>query len=143
MANPRVRPFLHFYPEDTGKTISEYWHAKHWHEDTDPSLVTPMVATKSGHFFIYEPTILANNSVVMPYRWFLRDGSIMARAWPLRAVRCLDDVGWIVEEFKMVIVSQDDLSIPFGSWAAGQLAHTLPSAKSIFGMFTPVMLIHT
>ena len=100
-----------------------------------------MVAINSRHFFVYELTILANNSVVMPYCWFLHDGSIMACTWPLCAVSHLNNLGWIVKEFKMVIISQDDLSIQFGYWAAGQLAHTLPCAKFIFGMFTPVTLI--
>ncbi len=42
MANPHVRPYLHFYPEDAGKTVSEYWHGRHWHDNVDPIVVTPM-----------------------------------------------------------------------------------------------------
>jgi hypothetical protein len=141
MANPHVRPHLHFYPEDAGKTVNEYWHARHWHEVADPSLVTPMVVVNNTHFFVYEPIILANGCVVMPYRWFLRGGSISARAWPLRAVKRGNDVGWIVEEFKTVIVSQGELFIPYGSWGPSQLHRTLPSAKCIFGIFMPVMSI--
>lgn len=135
MANPRVRPYLHFYPEDAGKTVNEYWHASHWHEVADPSLVTPMVVINNTHFFVYEPTVLANGHVVIPYRWFLCGGSIAARAWPLRAVKRGNDVGWIVEEFKTVIVSQGEFFVSFGSWGAGQLPRPLPSPKSIFGMF--------
>lgn len=62
----------------------------------------------------------------------------MAHVWPLHAIRHGDDTGWIVEEFKMVIISQGDLFIPFGSWGAGQLS--LPSAKCIFSMFIPVVV---
>jgi hypothetical protein len=141
MANPRVQPFLHFYPKDASKTINEYWHARHWHEDVDPSLVTPMVAINNSHFFVYKPSTLANGDVVMPYHWFLHGGSIMARAWPLRAVSRHNNTGWIVEEFKTVIISQGNLLISFGSWGAGQIACSLPSANSIFGMFMPVMLV--
>ena len=142
MANPRVRPYLHFYPEDAGKTVNEYWHARHWHEVADPFLVTPMVVVNDAHFFVYEPTILTNGSVVMPFRWFLCDGSrsIMARAWPLRAVKRGNDTGWIVEEFKTVIVSQGELFVSFGSWRAGQLSIPLPSANCIFGTLMPVVL---
>ncbi len=143
MANPRVRPHLHFYPEDAGKTVNEYWHARHWHEVADPSLVTPMAVVKNTHFFVYEPIILNNGLVVIPYRWFLHRGSITARAWPLRAVKHGNDVGWIVEEFKTVIVSQEALFMPLGSWGPGQLYPSLPSAKCIFGTFMPVMLIHS
>jgi hypothetical protein len=140
MANPRVRPYLHFYPEDAGNTVNEYWHARHWHEVADPSLVTPMAVVNNTHFFVYEPIILVDGRVVIPYRWFLRCGSIAARAWPLRGVRRGNDEGWIVEEFKTVIVSQRDLSIPFGSWGTD---HRFPSAKHIFGTFMPVTLIHS
>ena len=143
MANPHVRPHLHFYPEDAGKAVDEYWHAKHWHEVADPSLVTPMAMVNNTAFFVYEPIILANGSVVVPYRWFLRGGTITARAWPLCAVKhSNNDTGWIVEEFKMVIVSQSELSAPFGTWGASQLYHRLPGPECIFGMFIPTVLIH-
>ncbi|KAH9007410.1 hypothetical protein EDB83DRAFT_2236503, partial [Lactarius deliciosus] len=48
MANPRVRPYLRFYPEDAGKTVNEYWHAAHWHEVADSSLVTPMAVIRDA-----------------------------------------------------------------------------------------------
>ncbi|KAH9071129.1 hypothetical protein EDB83DRAFT_2221412 [Lactarius deliciosus] len=133
MANPRVRPYLRFYPEDAGKTVNEYWHAAHWHEVADSSLVTPMAVINNTHFFVYEPAVLTNGCVVMPYRWFLHGRSIAARAWPLRAVKRGNDAGWIVEKFKMVIVPQGEFLISFGSWGAGQLHRPLPSAKCIFG----------
>ncbi|KAH8983089.1 hypothetical protein EDB86DRAFT_3066391 [Lactarius hatsudake] len=133
MANPRVRPYLHFYPEDAGKTVNEYWHAAHWHKVADSSLVTPMAVINNTHFFVYEPAVLTNGCVVMPYRWFLHGRSIAARAWPLRAVKRGNDVGWIVEKFKTVIVPQGEFLISFGSWGAGQLHRPLPSTKCIFG----------
>ncbi|KAH9159959.1 hypothetical protein EDB89DRAFT_1915359 [Lactarius sanguifluus] len=135
MANPHVRPYLHFYPEDAGKTVNEYWHATHWHEVADSSLVTPMAVINNTHFFVYEPAVLTNGCVVMPYRWFLHGRSIAARAWPLRAVKRGNDTGWIVEEFKTVIVPQGEFLISFGSWGVGQLHRSLPSAKCIFSMF--------
>jgi hypothetical protein len=143
MANPRIRPHLHFYPEDAGDTVNEYWHARHWHEVADPSLVTPMAVVNNIRFFVYEPIILTNGRVVLPHRWFLRGGSIATRAWPLRAVKHGNDVGWIVEEFRMVIVNQGELLIPFGSWGAGQLHRPLPGVNCIFGTFTPVMSIYS
>ena len=141
MANARIHPHLHFYPEDAGKTINEYWHARHWHKVADPSLVMPMIVVNNTHFFVYEPIILLNGCIVIPYRWFLHGGSITACAWPLRAVKRGNDVGWIVEEFKMVIVFQGELFMPFRSWELNQQYYTLPSVKCIFGTFTPVMLI--
>ncbi|KAI0259692.1 hypothetical protein BC834DRAFT_806373, partial [Gloeopeniophorella convolvens] len=135
MANPRVRPYLHFYPEDAGKTVNEYWHARHWHENADPSLVTPFALINGLHFYIYEPSIHASGRAVMPFRWFLHhDGTIAAHAWPLRAVRRGDNsTGWIVEEFRTIDVLQSELIVPFGSWATSQAVDSLPSARHIFG----------
>ncbi|KAH8982323.1 hypothetical protein EDB86DRAFT_2834406 [Lactarius hatsudake] len=133
MANPRVCPYLHFYPKDASKTVNEYWHAAHWHKVADLSLVTPMAVINNTHFFVYEPAVLTNGCVVMPYRWFLHGRSIAAHAWPLCAVKRGNNVGWIIEKFKMVIVPQGKFLISFGSWGAGQLHRPLPSTKCIFG----------
>src|SRR6266852_884494 len=139
MANPHIRPHLHFYPEDTDKTVNEYWHAKHWNKVTDPSLVTPMVVVNNIHFFVDEAAVLADSCVVIPYRWFLYDGSFTACVWPLHAVKHGNDRDWIVEEFKMVIIFQGKLSILLGSREASQQYHAFPNPKCIFGTFMPVM----
>ncbi|KAF8259512.1 hypothetical protein EI94DRAFT_1019353 [Lactarius quietus] len=81
MANPRVRPHLHFYPKDAGRSMSEYWHAKHWHESADPDLVTPLATINGCHFFVFEPCLLTDGSAIIPYRWFVQGKSIVARAW--------------------------------------------------------------
>jgi hypothetical protein len=121
--------------------VSEYWHARHWHEVADPCLVTPMAVINNTLFFVYEPAILTNCNVVRPYRWFLQGGSIMARAWPLRAVKQNDVTGWIIEEFQTIVVTQAELSISFVSWGDGQVSRTLPSPTCIFGTFELVALI--
>jgi hypothetical protein len=133
MANPRVRPHLRFYPEDAGKSISEYWHAKHWHECADPDLVTPLAIINGRSFFVYEPCLLADGRAIMPYRWFVCGGSITAHAWPLCSVQHGDSTGWIVEEFETITISQDELLVPFGLWATSHLADGLPDARHIIG----------
>lgn len=133
MANPQVRPHLHFYPEDAGKSVSEYWHGRHWHDDTDPAVVTPMAVINGVHFFVYEPCLLADRRAVMPYRWFIRGNSILARAWPLRVVRSGDKTGWAVEEYTTIIILEDEFLIPFSTWDSSHFASGLPSARCIFG----------
>ncbi|KAF8263906.1 hypothetical protein EI94DRAFT_1703635 [Lactarius quietus] len=93
MANLRVCNYLHFYPEDAGKTVSEYWHARHWHEVADPSLVTPMVVINNTQFFIYELAILTNSSVVMPYCWFLQGRLPVGTRWSCLQTRTDPEVG--------------------------------------------------
>jgi len=133
MANPRVCQHLHFYPEDS-KSISEYWHAKHWHESVDPDLATPLAVFNGCSFFVLEPSLLVDGRAVMPYRWFIRGNHIVARAWPLRASNHGDGTGWIVDEFQTIVVSQDDFLVPFGAWATSHLTRHLPSATHIIGM---------
>ncbi|KAI9442451.1 hypothetical protein H4582DRAFT_1809218 [Lactarius indigo] len=133
MANPLVRPHLHFYPEDAGKMVSEYWHGRHWHNNADPAVVTPMAVIDGLHFFVHEPCFLANGRAIMPYRWFLRGDSILAKAWPLCAVGQGDRSGWVVEEYTTIVIPQDEFLIPFNTWDSSQFASGLPSARSIVG----------
>lgn len=133
MANPRVRPHLRFYPEDAGRLTSEYWHAKHWHESADPDLVTPLAVINGRSFFIYEPCLLADGHAIVPYRWFVRGTSIVARAWPLHTIQLGDGAGWVVVEFETIFVSQKELIVPFGFWATSNLADGLPDATRIVG----------
>lgn len=60
MANPKVRPHLRFYPEDTGNSVSEYYQAQHWRELDDPIKLTPMARINNQDFFLYEPCILVD-----------------------------------------------------------------------------------
>ena len=133
MANPRVRPHLHFYPKDAGRSISEYWHANHWLESANPDLVTPLAISNGHYFFVYEPCLLSNGRAIIPYRWFVRGKSIIACAWPLRPIQLGNGAGWIVEEFETIFVSQDELLVPFRLWVTNNLADNLPNATCIIG----------
>ena len=113
--------------------MSEYWHAKHWHESADPNLVTPLAIINGHSFFVFEPCLLTNGHAVIPYHWFVRGKSILARVWPLRLVQHDDSAGWIVEGFKTDIVSQDELLVPFRLWVTSHLADGLPDAACIIG----------
>jgi hypothetical protein len=136
MANPRVRPHLRFYPEDAGKHVSEYWHARHWHQDANPMRLTPMAVIGSQQFWTFEPCVLKTGAVVMPSRWFIRDQVMHAVAWTLQPYRSDGQVtGWIVEEYNNVVVSQSDFLLPFASWGASSITTSLPDPKRILGAY--------
>jgi hypothetical protein len=138
MANPHVRPHLCFYPEDTGKTVNEYWQAHHWLNDADPEKLTPMAVIDNQHFFIYEPCLLKNGIICMPTRWFMREKTLMARAWTLRAVpheSIGGRSGWIVEEFNEIEVSQNLFLVGFETWSSAASTNGLPSPSQILGKF--------
>ncbi|KAI0258001.1 hypothetical protein BC834DRAFT_964009 [Gloeopeniophorella convolvens] len=133
MANPRVRPHLHFYPEDAGTVVNEYWHAKHWREDADPTILTPLAVIGSQHFYMLEPCLLKSGIAVMPTRWIIRNGSFYATAWVLRPVSDGVEQGWVVEEYNVIHVSDSELLVSFPNWEASQSTHRLPNAKHLFG----------
>ncbi|KAJ3757100.1 hypothetical protein EV360DRAFT_46748 [Lentinula raphanica] len=71
MANPRVRPFIHHYHEDSGQRLEHAWQAEAW-RDLDPDLATPMVRFSNQDFYTLEITRLDSGELVIPYRWFTR-----------------------------------------------------------------------
>ncbi|KAF8509719.1 hypothetical protein JB92DRAFT_2591643, partial [Gautieria morchelliformis] len=58
MANPRVRPWLHFFPEDSGQHLSEARQGQRWLNDVDGTQLTPMVRVGLRDFYVWEPTLL-------------------------------------------------------------------------------------
>ncbi|EED83930.1 predicted protein [Postia placenta Mad-698-R] len=61
MANPRVRPHLHFYPEDRGeRPLSEARQASRWLNEIPHDLLTPMARVRHHDYYIYEPAMLVD-----------------------------------------------------------------------------------
>ncbi|KAK7007081.1 hypothetical protein R3P38DRAFT_3325555 [Favolaschia claudopus] len=58
MANPRVRPHLHFYPEDSGEKLSEARQGERWLHEIPDEQTTPMVRISTHDYYIYEPAML-------------------------------------------------------------------------------------
>ena len=134
MANPHVRPHLHFYPEDSGKTVNEYWQAKHWREEVDAERLTPMAEIQNHHFFTFEPSLLNDGSVCMPVRWFHRAGVVFAMAWTMHQVPSADGGSWVVEEYNQIEVPQGRFLVPFNEWDKYFSTRGLPHAKNISGI---------
>ncbi|KAG1784306.1 uncharacterized protein HD556DRAFT_1251521, partial [Suillus plorans] len=134
MMNPRVRPLLHFYPEDAGTKLNEAWQAKHWLEELDPELLTPVVRLQNQDFFIFEPALLTSGQACMPFRWFIRCKKMYARAWRLQPVAREMNCGWIVQQFQSFEVSEDDLLVSFKNWDSSGATSGLPRACHIYGI---------
>ena len=143
MANPQVRPHLHFYPKDAGTSFSEYWHRRHWHDDTDPAVITLMEVINGVHFFVYGPCLLGDCCAGMPHGWFIHSNSILAHTWPLHLVRSVDKTGWVVEEYTTIIILENEFFILFSTWDSSHFASGLPSAGYIFGMCKSLHLSST
>lgn len=135
MANPHVRPQLHFYPEDLGKQLNEAFQARRWLKEMDPTQLTPMIRLQNQDFFVFEPTLLSNGQACMPIRWFQRGGLFFAMAWPLQAAANDIGSGWIVEGYTEIEISQRDLLVSFKNWGISQSTSMLPPAHNIIGVF--------
>ncbi|KAG1784909.1 uncharacterized protein HD556DRAFT_1314704 [Suillus plorans] len=134
MMNPRVRPLLHFYPEDTGVELNEARQAKCWLEELDPELLTPVVRLHNQDFFVFEPALLSSGQACIPFRWFIRGGKMYTKAWSLRPVTRELDCGWVVEYFHSFEVSEDNLLVSFRNWDSSKATSGLPRAYSIYGV---------
>ncbi|KAJ7340636.1 hypothetical protein DFH08DRAFT_915624 [Mycena albidolilacea] len=74
MANPRVRPHLSFYPEDSGPKLSEARQGQHWLKELSDEQTTPMLRISGHDYYIYEPAMLDSDAgeFCIPIRWFAR-----------------------------------------------------------------------
>jgi hypothetical protein len=133
MANPHVRPHLQFYPEDAGKTVNEYWQAEHWLHEVEPAQLTPMAIINNQRLFVDEPCLLRNGDACMPIKWFVRNGSFVAKAHRLQARNRESTSGWVVEEYSEFEVTAADFFVGFNDWAGASSTNGLPAATSIFG----------
>lgn len=139
MSNPKVRPYLHFMPEDAGGHLSEAWQANRWLNELDPSLTTPMARKDNQDFFIFEPCVLRDGTVCMPYRWIVRGDEIHARVWAM--IPDHGRQGWIVQEHvtRDVPLSEFDLSLPHFAQSV-VFREGVPSPHMLLGMLSPLHL---
>ncbi|KAE9396390.1 hypothetical protein BT96DRAFT_824723, partial [Gymnopus androsaceus JB14] len=100
MANPEVRPKLHFYPEDSGEHLSEARQAERWLHEAPDDLLTPMARIRDQDYYIYEPAMLSDGICCIPVRWFTRGKGLYAQCWRMYPVVSDDhvDSGWRVVE---------------------------------------------
>ncbi|OSD07688.1 hypothetical protein PYCCODRAFT_1358054, partial [Trametes coccinea BRFM310] len=132
MANPRVRPYLHFIPEDAGPRLAEAWQAKRWLEELDQNLATPMCRKGHQDFYIHEPALLDDGRVCMPFRWFTRMGKTFARAWAMAPVE--GNSGWIVSRHIEFDVSVDRFLVNFASLSGTYTPYGVPDPRCIIGV---------
>ncbi|KAJ7603920.1 hypothetical protein FB45DRAFT_1085359 [Roridomyces roridus] len=96
MSNPRVRPHLEFYPEDTAKLLQEARQGKRWLEEIPFSQTTPMARIDLQDYYIHEPAMLKDGTYCIPIRWFIRDKVLVAKCWDLCVVTADTGESWRV-----------------------------------------------
>ena len=138
MANPKVRPHLSFYPEDAMNSISEARQGQRWLNEVPNELLTPMARIDNRDFFIFEPAVLHDGPCCIPFRWFMRKGTIYANAWPMAQVMTSQGPAWRVLIGEEIEVSEHGFlknSLEFEADAG--VYYTLPKPSRIYGKVCP------
>ncbi|CAK5270513.1 unnamed protein product [Mycena citricolor] len=103
MANPRVRPHLSFYPEDSGNELSEARQGQRWLHELPNDQTTPMIRLAGKDYYIYEPCMATSErdgvqQYVIPVQFFTRGGSLFAKCWRMHPVVTDQISGWRVDK---------------------------------------------
>jgi hypothetical protein len=133
MANPRVRPHLHFYPEDSGQILSEARQAAKWLHELPSEDTTPMIRIQNVDYYILEPALLIDGRACIPNRWFSRGERLYAITWPMEQITLDSTDGWCVREDIPFEVSASQLLSHFPRFAKEHLSHKLPHPSRILG----------
>lgn len=140
MANPQVRPYLHFFPEDGGDFMSEARHGRKWLRDVDPDLLTPMVRVDGVDYYVFEPALLKNHHAFMPERIITKrgnDGSSVGpflQGWEMTLVETQrGHRGWRIDLDKRIDVGTRDLLWNFEQFLEMHRDQELPSPTRIWG----------
>jgi hypothetical protein len=148
MANPNVRPHLHFFPEDCGVRVNETRQADRWLHEWDEDQLTPMARIGSqGNFqdyYIYEPALLKDRTAVMPIRWFMRSGKLFASAYKMDTIPhassnlrpCCLQRCWVVCEDQKLEVAADDFLLSFPEFSAVTSQYGMPDLELLTRIFS-------
>ncbi|KAJ6462550.1 hypothetical protein C8R45DRAFT_841581 [Mycena sanguinolenta] len=142
MANPKVRPHLSFYPEDSGQKLSEARQGKRWLEELPDSQTTPMLRINQQDFFIHEPAMLRNGDCCIPTRWFTKNGSLFAKCWLLQAVTTDELSGWrvVIRSEPYVVAATEFLkNLPDFRADVESGFYNLPNPTNIIGEVSDVL----
>lgn len=143
MANPKVRPFLHFYPEDSYPVLEEAQQGDRWLHELPADQTTPMAHISENDYFIYEPAMICNGQCCIPIRWFVRANVLFAKCWKLEAVNTEQSSGWRVIQSQDYEVPLCDFIKNFTDLQSDTVSlYDLPSPTSIIGMYISHGMLH-
>lgn len=138
MANPRVRPHLSFYPENTGgEYLAEARQGARWLDEVPGEYLTPMIRVGARDFYVHEPLMSDDGVVRMPMRWFTRVEHgvhvLYAKCWDMQPVLSDVGAGWRVYENNAHEIAASRLLKNFPELCTSAPLHSLPPPSRIFG----------
>lgn len=134
MANPKVRPHLSFYPEDSGPKLSEARQGQRWLKELPDTQTTPMLRIGKQDYFIHEPAMLSDGTCCIPTRWFLKNGEYFANCWQLDPVVSDEHSGWrVIIRTEAYVVPAADFLKNLPEFERDADHHGVPNPTSIIG----------
>ncbi|KAL0066643.1 hypothetical protein AAF712_006245 [Marasmius tenuissimus] len=138
VANPRVRPFLHFFPEDAGTHVSEARHARRWLEEVPDDYAPQMIRFQHDDYYIHEPTRIWNHDsgeeYCVPILWFSRSNRMWSRCKILRICDTAEGSGWVVLNDE-IEVEETQLLMSFPRLCESYTRYGVPDPRRIFGIW--------
>ena len=136
MANPKVHPYMEFLPVDAGDDLTCAHQGQRWLHDLDADLTTPMIRQMGHDFYIFEPSILSDQSFCIPIRWFRRGQTLMAKAWRIHPVQQLTGVGWVVHQHEEFETSICNITVSLLFFIATFHKRGVPDPRLILGVYS-------
>ena len=133
MANPKVRPHLVFFPEDSGDNLLSAHQGRRWLSDLDPALTSPMIRQSGQDFYIFEPAVLFDQTYCIPIRWFRRGKEYFAMAWRIHPVQHQSGLGWVVHEYEEFEIAACVLTVSFTYFIASFQRRGVPDPRIMLG----------
>lgn len=133
---------MKIYPSDRGGVVEEANEAEAWRFEVDDAFLTPMARINGQDFYVFEPCMLRDGTVVMPHRWFTCpsqnkeevDGHMFVKIWRLVEFRTAAGVtGWRVLAFGDLEVDSDMLFTAFPVFIESSQRYKVPDPRVIIG----------
>lgn len=135
MSNPRVRPHLSFYPEDSGPVLSEARQGRRWLHEIPDEQITPMARIGDQDYFIHEPAMLDDQTCCIPVRWFTKDNILFAECWELDTITTDTTQAWRVLKRNGYVVPQHRFLKNLPNFLQDAALYGLPDPSNILGVY--------
>ncbi|KAG0151477.1 hypothetical protein CROQUDRAFT_704044, partial [Cronartium quercuum f. sp. fusiforme G11] len=84
LSNPLVAPHMVYVPKtDVGLSVNQFSQSKEWHEMLPKDMQVQMVVVRNIHYYIYEPTQMADGTVVVPCHFYSHKNKLQAKCLQL------------------------------------------------------------
>ncbi|KAJ3899459.1 hypothetical protein F5879DRAFT_993759 [Lentinula edodes] len=143
MGNPKIRPHIRHYPEDSRQHVEHAWQADAW-RTLDPNLSSPMVRVGRQDFFIHELAKLDDGTYVIPFHWLTRSQGLLGGpeqqffglAWSIEICSTFSVRSFVVHQHQTIQFPISRLLSLFPYLVESYDLDGIPDPRNILGVYT-------